>query len=517
MVCIAGIILLCTHTALAQSLASTQNYTKLSQNYMTSIQSLANKALLMNSEDWLVSYNRYTMAAPGGGSGEYIENTRHTSSDWGIDFYTDAQRRMQILVDKINMNLPLEVDSNIALANNHFLRGRRSDGTISHFMGYSGNRLEISTYSTVPDEVRIYAPSDSGQGVNIYSDQSIAFFKNDGMVGIGTDDPDEKLHVEGSIQIENGHALKGKRIGSEVSSNLIGYQDDIVEISEYTTEPDEVRLYTPSGPGDGVSVYSDQTVAFFRNDGNVGIGTASPNYTLHVNGNAGKPGGGQWTNASDRRLKQDIKPFTDGLEFIKQINPVWYRYNGIADLPTEAQYVGVIAQEMQEIAPYTVSTFTHENEKGNTATYLEYDGSAVTYMLINAVKEQQTLIEEQQKELEVLRDMVYGVATKLSNVSTESIDSKEAQSASKDIALHQNIPNPFNRSTKIQATVPETVQQAKIVVYNLNGLELESYAVATRGNVSVKISGGRFPSGMYLYALVADGKVIDTKKMLLTK
>ena len=83
--------------------------------------------------------------------------------------------------------------------------------------------------------------------------------------------------------------------------------------------------------------------------------------------------------------------------------------------------------------------------------------------------------------------------------------------------LYQNTPNPFDKTTNISAMVPEHVQQAKIVIYNLNGLELESYPVNERGSISVDISGGRFPSGMYIYALIADGRVIDTKKMILTR
>ena len=67
------------------------------------------------------------------------------------------------------------------------------------------------------------------------------------------------------------------------------------------------------------------------------------------------------------------------------------------------------------------------------------------------------------------------------------------------------------------AEIPTSVQEAKIVIYNLNGLELESYDIHGRGPVTVAVSGGRFPSGMYLYALIADDRVIDTKKMILTK
>lgn len=123
--------------------------------------------------------------------------------------------------------------------------------------------------------------------------------------------------------------------------------------------------------------------------GNLGIGVNSENpaYTLYVNGNAGKPGGGSWTNPSDRRLKQNINTYSDGLVEISKINPVTFQYNEISGHDTEPEYIGVIAQELKEVAPYMVS----ENEEG----YLDVDNSAMTYMLINAVKE----LSSQNKDL----------------------------------------------------------------------------------------------------------------------
>ncbi|RXG11375.1 hypothetical protein DSM03_11712 [Leeuwenhoekiella aestuarii] len=90
----------------------------------------------------------------------------------------------------------------ITLLNNKFIRGFREDGNnLSNLIGFenSGQILAISQYSTVPSEVRIYTPMDVGQGISIFSDKLIAFFKNNGNVGIGLRNPDEKLTVKGNI------------------------------------------------------------------------------------------------------------------------------------------------------------------------------------------------------------------------------------------------------------------------------------------------------------------------------
>jgi hypothetical protein len=55
------------------------------------------------------------------------------------------------------------------------------------------------------------------------------------------------------------------------------------------------------------------------------------------------------------------------------------------------------------------------------------------------------------------------------------------------------------------------------MIYNLEGKQIKNIQVSDHGDVSVKISGNELSAGMYLYALIVDGKVVDTKRMILTK
>ena len=152
-------------------------------------------------------------------------------------------------------------------------------------------------------------------------------------------------------------------------------------------------------------------------DGWLGIGTSTPSAQLEITGDAIKPGGGSWTGASDRRLKQDIREFEDGLDVLMQINPVWFQYNGKANMPTDKTYVGIIAQEMEKIAPYTVSAFEWENEAGEVESYLKYDGNSTTYILINAVQEQQALIEAQSDRISNLESQLQTMQENLDQVA----------------------------------------------------------------------------------------------------
>ena len=65
--------------------------------------------------------------------------------------------------------------------------------------------------------------------------------------------------------------------------------------------------------------------------------------------------------------------------------------------------------------------------------------------------------------------------------------------------------------------LPESVNNVNVIVYNLEGKQLKEMKVSQRGNASVTMQGNELPAGMYIYALIVDGKVIDTKRMILTK
>ena len=84
-------------------------------------------------------------------------------------------------------------------------------------------------------------------------------------------------------------------------------------------------------------------------------------------------------------------------------------------------------------------------------------------------------------------------------------------------ALEQNEPNPFAQTTVVRYTLPESVNSAFLYIYDLNGTQIDQKTLQGRGKSSVTLEAGSLVPGMYLYALVADGKVIDTKRMIITK
>jgi len=108
-----------------------------------------------------------------------------------------------------------------------------------------------------------------------------------GNVGIGTTTPAEKLHVSGNIMLDNNTALLSKRVAGD-TLNLIGINNSgqgLIEIGEASTVPDGMLIYTPTDSGQGVTFHNGtDPLMFIENDGNVGIGTTSPNSALEVSG-----------------------------------------------------------------------------------------------------------------------------------------------------------------------------------------------------------------------------------------
>lgn len=253
---------------------------------------------------------------------------------------------------------------------------------------------------------------------------------------------------------------------------------------------------------------------------NVGIGISAPSFQLHLSTDAAaKAGSPDWIVASDSRLKKNISDFTDGLDLLKQIKPVWFQYNGQAGIETgDKKFVGIIAQEMQQIAPYTIGTFTHQDSLGNKTEYLDYDANAVTYILINSVKEQQRLIEAKEERIATLEKSQQELIARLEalemNKPSSAIGFQKEDHTSNEPFIEQNVPNGFSNKTSIKYFIPQSVKTAVIDIYTSAGVKISSHPIPERGAGELTISADTYQSGVHVYDLVMDGKSAGAKKML---
>jgi hypothetical protein len=91
--------------------------------------------------------------------------------------------------------------------------------------------------------------------------------------------------------------------------------------------------------------------------------------------------------------------------------------------------------------------------------------------------------------------------------------SQDVELNDEEITLYQNSPNPFSDQTVITYFVPENTGNAEIQFFNENGRLIKSVTVEN-GEGSLTVHAGYLKNGTYTYSLIADGRVIETKKMV---
>ena len=84
----------------------------------------------------------------------------------------------------------------------------------------------------------------------------------------------------------------------------------------------------------------------------------------------------------------------------------------------------------------------------------------------------------------------------------------------RSIVLDQNIPNPFAEQTAIGYFLPDDVKKAQVLFHNADGKLINSVEISERGKGLLNVYADDLSSGVYSYTLIADGKVIDTKRMV---
>lgn len=194
---------------------------------------------------------------------------------------------------------------------------------------------------------------------------------------------------------ENSTAMGQNTTARAMGSVVIG-RYNIIAGSPNAWQENDTLFVIGNGTSDATADRSNAMTVW--KNGNVGIGTASPGYKLHVVGTAGLSTGSSWTNASDIRLKDIKGEYSKGLKELSQLRPVNFRYkvDNPRGLPSDEDYIGFVAQEVKEVFPEAVS----EAEDG----YLDFNIHAVNVAVVNAIKEQQQLIEELQAEVEALKN-----------------------------------------------------------------------------------------------------------------
>ena len=235
-------------------------------------------------------------------------------------------------------------------------------------------------------------------------------YYNNGYVGIGTDNPLYKLHIEGDLGVTTIKGLDTDRPPKLQTGVIIDNADHIVN-----------KTYVDNSLASAGSKWTTVTATpanIYYNGGNVGIGTNLPDHPLHVRGgtNYQYPGfftamyfyisntsnfqtsgpnpyfytsiyseggivsGNLIASVSDRRIKTNIEELNDNEALLKfrNLKPCKYNYIDTFNRTSDKVY-GFIAQEVKETMPYAVNILPSNEFIPNVYKFALHNNNVITF------------------------------------------------------------------------------------------------------------------------------------------
>ena len=235
---------------------------------------------------------------------------------------------------------------------------------------------------------------------------------------------------------------------------------------------------------------------------------------------------------SDERFKENVEPVEGVLESLENLEAVTYTLKNdyarlrqsIASMPATTEKsqrdkeffdkiygdleqgderYGFLAQNVKEVFPQLV----HTDNSGYM--YVDYIGLIpILVQSINELRAELAAVKGEKQQEENTAPMLQ---------APQQTSNNEIAASLNDAKLYQNAPNPWNSETVIRYSLPQSVSRADIYIYDMQGAQLKCIPAQGRGESQVTLTASDLKAGMYLYALVADGALIDSKQMILTK
>lgn len=223
--------------------------------------------------------------------------------------------------------------------------------------------------------------------------------------------------------------------------------------------------------------------------------------------------GGVWTNASDPKLKDMVTTLNanDILKLVNQLSIRRWHYKADAEPIT---HIGPMSDQFYALF-----------KTGDDSTISTIDPSGVALLAIQALSAEnnskgeeitamKATMNDQKKRIENLENRLLQLETILSKEGLSNADFTNDKSDIKRPQLMQNVPNPVTGETVIRYFVPAAASSAQIIISTQNGGEVIRKEI-TIGEGSLEVNTSSLGSGIFMYSLVIDGVVEDTKEMVI--
>jgi len=292
----------------------------------------------------------------------------NTGANWGLVMDTKSGN---VGIGTMTPNAKLEVSG--------------VDGDTHADFSVKGRLQSVSVHGGglfVDASMKRFLGSDAGTGIGLFNGAWRLVVRENKNIGIGMEITDGAVLVKK----DNDYIEIDPWVGS--NGTAISFVDNNTTKANLYWHKISQTFHINSGGASGTSINS--------NGGHVGIGMLpNSNYILSVKGNA-YASGGQWLT-SDKQYKKNIitiKNALSGILAIRGVSHEW-RTEKYADKGfTDGRHLGVIAQEIEGVFPEVIK----DGPDGDKA--VAYTGFVP--ILIEAIKEQQTMIDKMAKKLEAL-------------------------------------------------------------------------------------------------------------------
>jgi hypothetical protein len=295
-----------------------------------------------------------------------------------------------------NGRLPSDANSNLVLKpdKNSYFNGALGIGNNNptyqvHIVDPGNSGIRVQTNSSGGTVASFGANGDFDiDYVNIVGGRFAV--RENGNVGIGTGSPGSKLEIDADATTYAAYVTNSST--ASYVTGIIGYTPAATGIEHTGTRG------TASGASSNYGVYGS---AF-------GGGT---NYAGYFSGDLAYTG--SLIHASDARLKENIQDINGALPQILRLKPRTFNYRsgrGFNQMNlSPGNHYGLVAQELEEVFPDLVVPAVHPTEHdaqgnpiGETIKYKAIKSLELIPILIEAMQEQQKLIQELQKKVELL-------------------------------------------------------------------------------------------------------------------
>lgn len=231
-----------------------------------------------------------------------------------------------------------------------------------------------------------------------------------------------------------------------------------------------------------------------------------------------------YNSVSDRKFKSNITSIQNSLQQLMKLKPSTYEFKTTEypnmQLPKGKQ-MGLIADEVKQVFPELVSAAVKpaQYDKERKLISKEEKYESVNYIglfpvLIAAIQQQQQTIDAVKAENQELRSRLGAIEQAL-NISSKQ--SAATVNSLTNAYLGIAIPNPANQQTAIDYYIPQNAGKAVMSISDMNGKVVKSIPLNGQGKGQIILDAGQISSGTYNYALTIGGKLIDAKKLVLTK